>query len=187
KAGEDEAAGLHRLTGAVLAGRGVHGIQECHLIDAGRHVRESIRDPAPALAMLFPFPRALEQRTGRRLRAAGDGEVDGLAGAANQLGFVVKRIALARPAEHEELDDVFGFGGMMQRPRCFTSANRIRLSQPCCRQCAEPTRLREEVAARRGKRRDARTESGVGVHDSLTFGTSGSTYLPATANTPADR
>src|SRR5262245_34104459 len=78
-------------------------------------MREGRADPPAALAVLAPRPRAPEQvprHAGRRLDMAT--RVERLPVAPDQLGLVVKGVALAGPAVHEELDDSPDLGRMMQ-------------------------------------------------------------------------
>src|SRR6516225_7682148 len=90
-------------------------MNERHIVHTGTEVRDEIAHPFSALAVLFPVPGTFHQRAWVALEqfhfAAG---VELLAGAFDELRLVIKRVALAGGAGHEELHDTFGAGGMVQ-------------------------------------------------------------------------
>src|SRR5262245_25673170 len=78
-------------------------------------MRERRAHPAPALTVLLPPPGALEHvaRLARR-RLDVLPRIELLAVQPDQLGLVVERVALARAAVHEELDDPPDLGSVVQ-------------------------------------------------------------------------
>lgn len=90
---------------------GVHGVDEAEVIDMLGDVGKEAADPATGLAVLFEIPKGLEEFAlaflPKGLLSDAD-EVEGLAIAFDELGFVVEGIDMAGTAGHEEKDDALG-------------------------------------------------------------------------------
>ena len=96
-------------------GLGRHRHEEGEIIHTRGNVREDAAHPAPTFTVLFPIPRRLHQVA----RGAGCGfdafaGIELLSAAFDEFGLVIKRVALAGAAVHEELHDAFDLGAMMQ-------------------------------------------------------------------------
>ena len=97
---------------------GVHGVDEAEVIDMLGDVREEAADPAAGLAVLFEIPEGFEEFAlalfSESLFADAD-EVEGLAVAFDEFGFVVEGIDMAGAAGHEEKDNALGAAGKYGR------------------------------------------------------------------------
>ena len=96
---------LDRRRGVVVLPQ-VHRVQERHLVDVLRQVREHLGDPRAGLAVLLPLERRLEAlAAGGEEAGLGIGPGEFLAVALLQFRLVVPGIDLRRPAGHEQPDD----------------------------------------------------------------------------------
>src|SRR5690349_21466485 len=90
-------------------------MDEGDVIRAGTDMRDEIADPLAAFAPGLPVPWTLHHGTRVALKkfhpAAG---IELFAAAFDELRLVVKRVALARGARHEQLNDASGARGVMQ-------------------------------------------------------------------------
>ena len=113
------------------------------------------------MAVLLPVPRTFHHRAGVALEqlhlAAG---IELLPAALDECGFVIKRVALAGRAGHEQLHDTPGFGGMMQTAVEFRARLRHVRQQAVL---SEQMNHRDaaESAAKAPKKFTAINESGV--------------------------
>jgi len=114
KAGSDETGVLHVAGGAVDIGLAGHRHEKGEVIDAFGGVRKDARHPATGLAVLFELEGGLHHVADGTGDGDLDTEIDFFAVAFGKFGFVVEGIHLAGAAVHEELNDPFDFGGMMQ-------------------------------------------------------------------------
>jgi len=84
---------------------GIHRVDERHVIDAGRQVREDVRDILATLTMLAKGPFRADDASLVLLAAAAERvDVDRLAVQPIELGLVVERVDMAGPAVHEQED-----------------------------------------------------------------------------------
>ena len=85
-------------------------MNECHVIDATAQMRHEITHPFAALTILFPIPRAFHALAGVAFKEFDlASRIKLLTMAFDQLRFVIKRVALAGCAGHEELNDPLRF------------------------------------------------------------------------------
>lgn len=100
--------------GAVGHALGVHGVDEAEVVDVLGNMGKEGADPAAGLAVLFEIPEWFEELAlglfSEGVFADAD-EVEGLAVAFDELGFVVEGIDMAGAAGHEEEDDSLGLSG----------------------------------------------------------------------------
>jgi len=90
-------------------------MNERHLIDATAEARDQAAKPFSGLAVRLPIPRAFH--AGPRLALEQldlAARIEFFAVAFDQLRLVVKRVALARRARHEELNHPLGLGAVME-------------------------------------------------------------------------
>lgn len=85
-------------------------MNECHFIDATAKTRHEIAHPFAALTILFPIPGAFHAWPRVALKEFDlASRIKLLTVAFDQLRFVIKRVALAGRAGHEELNDPLRF------------------------------------------------------------------------------
>ena len=108
-------AGVHHVAGgAVDAGFGGHGHEEGHAVDEFGLFGEDAADPATGLAVLLEGEGAFHDGAAIAGLAFGsDLWAEHLAVVFFECGFVVERVHGAGAAVHEELDDAFDLGGVM--------------------------------------------------------------------------
>ena len=126
KAGQDEAGVCHEHGRAMQRALALHGVNEGHVIDTGRELREEIADPAPAVAMLTKRPvaaLAVAGLGGEELHLAIG--IERSAAAFGQLRLVVPRIHMAKATGAENLNDRTCLG----RQRRTLGRERIRRAQ----------------------------------------------------------
>ena len=85
-------------------------MNECHVIDATAQMRHEIAHPFAGLTILFPIPGAFHAWPRVALKEFDlASRIKLLTMAFDQLRFVIKRVALAGRAGHEELNDPLRF------------------------------------------------------------------------------
>src|SRR5262249_35051300 len=136
---------------------GLHRVDEGHVVNACRQVRQQVADPASAVSPLMKSKRAFHQvarltEEGVELSFAGQG----LAMMFDEVGLVVERVNMTYAACTEDLNRSFGLGGKMAGPRSVRrffrrsrfGSKRFILQQPGERDAAQPrAEVGEEVAA----------------------------------------
>ena len=89
--------------------------QKRDIVHASRRMREQVAYPFPRLAVLLPAPRARHDHTRVALEEFNLlTRIELLSGKFDQSRFVIKRVALARSPRHEQLNDAFRLGAMVQ-------------------------------------------------------------------------
>ena len=118
RAAELAGAGVHeQLRGRVIEQISGARFDECDVVDDAGRVREKIRDPRAALAVLGEgAARAEELRAVRAVHecealAGDEGFGDRLAVERDEARLVVEQVELTRAAGHEKINDVFGARG----------------------------------------------------------------------------
>lgn len=92
-----------------------HGHEEGHVIDVFRLLGKDRGNPLTGLAVLLEFKRAFENRSRFSGKAFGGIIRAGfLPVEPSEFGLKVEGVHGAGSAVHEELDDTFDFGGMME-------------------------------------------------------------------------
>ena len=125
-----------------------------------RQVRNEIADPLAALAVLPPFPRAGHHGAGLALEQLDLApRVELLAVLLDQRRLIVKRVALAGRARHEQVNDSLGPGEMMQ-PAVVLGPRLERFSRRRYRQGASRPPSGGPARGRRNRRRLARGSRG---------------------------
>ena len=128
---ETDGAGVHEtLGGRVIEIVGRDSRDERHIVDDARNVRQQVRDPPPALAVLFELARRAEHLHRlfgesvheREALARDQGRRNRLAVVLPQLRLVFEHVELARSARHEQVDDVLDLGRKVRRTRLHRQA-----------------------------------------------------------------
>jgi hypothetical protein len=111
------------LGGGVVELVGLHRVDETHFIGDGVEVRAGVGHPEAAVAVLLEGARGaheLGDAGGEGERATGEEGVGaGLVGVFLEGGFVVEEVEVRRAAGHGEVDDAFGFGGVVGELGCL--------------------------------------------------------------------
>jgi hypothetical protein len=90
-------------------------MDEGQVVHAAAEMRDEAANPFPALALPGPIPRAFHHRAGvalKQLHLAA--RIEFLAATFDEFGFVIEGVALAGATVHEELDDAFDFGAVVE-------------------------------------------------------------------------
>ena len=96
-------------------------MDERHIVDAFRKMRQQPANPFAAFAMLFPIPRALHHCAWVALeKLYFAARIELLAVPLDQLRLVIKGVALAGCAGHEELDDPLSFARLSSEQALLT-------------------------------------------------------------------
>src|SRR5438270_5700286 len=92
-------------------------MNERQLIHTRAQVRDQVADPFAAMSILLPIPGALHDRSWLALKELDlAARIEFLPCPFDHFGFVIKGVALAGGAGHEELHHPLGTGAMMQTP-----------------------------------------------------------------------
>jgi hypothetical protein len=91
-----------------------HRVDERQVVHARADVRHQFAHPLAALAARLPVPGRFQHRAGIALEQFDfTARIKLLSVPRDELRLVIKRVALARCAGHEELHDAFRLGTMM--------------------------------------------------------------------------